>query len=88
MKVLEYMSTGIAVVAPDTVNLQDIITDGYDGVLFEAENSAKLASALSSLLEEEPYRRQLGANARDTIVRGRTWVHNAERILQLLNRLN
>ena len=88
MKVLEYMATGIAVVAPDTANFQDIITDGYDGVLFEAENSAKLAAALSTLLEEEPYRRQLAANARETIMRGRTWVHNAERILQLVNRLN
>jgi len=88
MKVLEYMATGIPVVAPRMQNLQDVITDGFNGALFEAENSVNLAAVLSSLIQNESYRRKLGENARATILRGRTWTHNAEQILQLVERLN
>jgi glycosyltransferase involved in cell wall biosynthesis len=85
MKVPEYMACGVAVVAPRTPNLEDLISDGRDGSLFEAESVPALAAALARLVDDHALRRQLGAAARASIVNGRTWDHNAARVLDQLN---
>jgi glycosyltransferase involved in cell wall biosynthesis len=85
MKVPEYMACGVAVVAPRTPNLEDLISDGRDGSLFEAESVPALARALARLIDDQALRRQLGAAARASIVNGRTWDHNAARVLDQLH---
>ena len=87
MKVLEYMATGIAVVAPRMPNLQDLITHGVDGILFRPEDAGDLVSALLSLIRDPNFRTKLAENARATIVRDRTWLHNARQVIGLVDRL-
>ena len=43
-----------------------------------------LTGKLLELIENDPWRRQLGANARRTIERGWTWDHQAARIARVL----
>jgi glycosyltransferase involved in cell wall biosynthesis len=80
MKVPEYMASGVPVIAPRTPNLQDLVTEGADGELFTAEDIDELTSALTRLTVNEGYRLRLGRAARASIVTGRTWRHNADRI--------
>ncbi len=84
MKVLEYMATGMAVVAPRMPNLEDVITDGLNGALFHPENADDLARVLAALVQDAALRARLGTSARASVLDGRTWRHNAERILDLL----
>jgi glycosyltransferase involved in cell wall biosynthesis len=84
MKVPEYMACGVPVIAPRTPNLADLIQDGRDGCLFEAESVSALAGALARLVDDHAIRAQLGAAARAAIVNGRTWEHNAASVLDHL----
>ena len=68
MKILEYMATGLAVIAPHMPNLQDLISDGVDGILFKAEDAHELANSLATLVKDQALRIRLGENARASIV--------------------
>ncbi len=81
MKVLEYMAAGMAVVAPRMPNLQDVISDGLNGCLFEPENTDDLARVLASLVHDSASRKKL---ARAAVLSGRTWRHNAQKVLDIV----
>jgi glycosyltransferase involved in cell wall biosynthesis len=84
MKILEYMAMGKVVVAPDMENIRDIITNGWDGILFEPENVTVLSSCLTQLSTHPETRQQLSQSARETIEKGRTWQHNAKRVIEIV----
>jgi glycosyltransferase involved in cell wall biosynthesis len=84
MKVPEYMATGLAVVAPRTPNLRDLIVDGEDGALFDGDDVSSLAATIGTLIDDARARARLGENARRTIVSRRTWDHNASRVLEFM----
>ena len=86
MKLLEYMAMGRAVVAPRLDNIQDLITDGANGVLFTAGDSKDLRDRLSHLAQNVSFRDTLGKNARLQVERDRTWRRNAERVISLVMR--
>lgn len=82
MKIPEYMAMGIPVVAPRMPNIEDLIADGEDGVLFTQEDPESLAAALR-FLYDRPYRRAtIGRAALDSILTRRTWRHNAATVLK------
>lgn len=83
MKVLEYMAMGKAIVAPAMDNLRDIVSDGSEALLFEAENAQHLRTQLERVLRDPDLRRGLGAAARAKIERERTWRHNAEEVTRM-----
>jgi len=85
MKILEYMATGVAVIAPRMSNLQDLITENDTGVLFEPENAGDLARVLNLLVRDTEKRNQLGQRARLDVLGSRTWRHNAARVLKSLS---
>jgi glycosyltransferase involved in cell wall biosynthesis len=66
--VLEAMASGVACVVSRLPRVTDtLIADGVDGRLVEPGDRAGFASALSSLLADQPERDRLGAAARRTI---------------------
>jgi glycosyltransferase involved in cell wall biosynthesis len=81
MKLLEYMAMGRAVVAPRLDNIQDIVTDEADGLLFEPGSAGDLARVLSRLARDEPLRQRLGRRARTTVEENRNWRRNAQTVL-------
>jgi glycosyltransferase involved in cell wall biosynthesis len=86
MKLLEYMSMGLTVVAPDLPNIRDLVANGVDGVLFRPEDGQDLTAAIITLAENPRRRRALGAAARLKIEEERNWKRNATTVLELLVR--
>ena len=84
MKILEYMATGVAVVAPRMQNVQDLIRENDTGMLFEPENANDLARVLSLVVQNTQERYQLGQRALADVLERRTWRHNAARVIELL----
>jgi glycosyltransferase involved in cell wall biosynthesis len=67
LAVLEAMAAGRPVIASRLPGIQEIITEGADGVLFEPGDPADLARAIGQLLANPSEARRLGAAARRTV---------------------
>ncbi|HYP26147.1 MAG TPA: glycosyltransferase family 4 protein [Blastocatellia bacterium] len=63
---LESLATGLPVVASRAGGLAEVITDGYNGLLFDPGNSGALARAMRRLIDDPKLRERLSANARAT----------------------
>ena len=81
LKLFEYMQLGRAIVAPDTENIREILTDGQDALLFKADQNGSLENALARLCGDITLRIRLGDAGRQTIAaKSLTWNRNAERV--------
>ncbi len=87
MKIYEYMSMARPVVAPRLKPIEDGVTDGVHGLLFTPGDARSLVNALSTLLEKKDLRARMGASGRGHILKEHTWVKNADRVLDLRERL-
>ncbi len=67
LAVLEAMAAGRPVIASRIPGIQEIITEGADGVLFEPGDAAALARAIGEVLSDPSKARRLGAAARQTV---------------------
>ena len=67
--VLEAMSMGRAVVASDVAGCNEAVTNGFNGLLCEAKNSADLAAKIEILLNDENLAARMGRNGRELAVR-------------------
>ncbi|MCA8927483.1 MAG: glycosyltransferase family 4 protein [Alphaproteobacteria bacterium] len=84
LKLIEYLALGRAIVAPDTRNIREILTDGEDGLLFAAGNTDAFAEAIVRLANDPALRQRLGGGALALLHRRNlTWRHNAERVVDL-----
>ena len=87
LKLVEYMAMGRAIIAPDTDNIREVLTDGVDAVLF-GEDGADLGTAIDRLAADAELRRRLGQSARRAIdEKGLTWRANAERVAAIVERI-
>jgi glycosyltransferase involved in cell wall biosynthesis len=84
MKLLEYMAMGKAIVAPDMENIRDILRHEENGLLFRAEDVGALAKSLEGLIKDATLRAALGSTARRDIEAERTWLHNAQGVMRLI----
>lgn len=88
LKLFEYLALGRAIVAPATPNIQEILRDGENALLFDPGDPAAFAGAVERLCRDAPLRARLAARAAETIMcRGLTWRHNAMRVEELFRRL-
>lgn len=69
LPIAEAMAAGLPVVATRLPVIDEMVTDGYDGVLVPYDDPAALAVALSDLLADAPRRARLAANARASVRR-------------------
>lgn len=84
MKIFEYMAMEKPVVAPRFGPLEDGITHGKEGFLFEPQNVNDLVSCLRRLIENADLRRELGKNGRTRIMDRHNWQSNAMSVLDLV----
>jgi glycosyltransferase involved in cell wall biosynthesis len=77
LKPVEALASRRPVVASDLAALREIVHDGVNGRLTEAENPRKLAEVLLELLEDPHLRLRLGSAGRDYVLSTRTWQANA-----------
>jgi len=78
---IEAMSQRLAVVATPVGCASTLVRDGVNGLLVPPRDAEALASAASTLMNDAPLRRRLGAAARETVA-GMSWRACAERTLQ------
>jgi len=88
LKLLDYLVSGRAILAPDRPNIREVIIHDENGYLFDPQRTGDFDAKLEALLESESLRRRLGSAARATIDRfGLTWDHNAERVVAAFSTL-
>jgi glycosyltransferase involved in cell wall biosynthesis len=84
LKLFEYMYLRRAIVAPDTENIREILTDGHDAVLFDPRRPGGMEEALLRLCGDAGLRARIGIEAHRTIdEKSLTWSGNAERVVEL-----
>jgi len=64
---LESMACGLPPVAPRIGGVEDIIEDGYNGILVKPGDADDLANGIISLIEDEELRKRISENAYRTI---------------------
>lgn len=88
LKMLEYLALGKAIIAPDSDNIKELLTDHENALLFDINDKNDFNEKLVTLLESKPLREQLGQAAAATIqAKSLTWHHNGERIITLFKQL-
>ncbi|MEM8785649.1 MAG: glycosyltransferase family 4 protein [Pseudomonadota bacterium] len=85
LKLFEYLALGKAVLAPRLPNIEEVLTDGQNALLFDDNDVNAFAEGIYRLVTDPVLRTQLGHNARASVVdRDLTWDGNAARIEALL----
>jgi teichuronic acid biosynthesis glycosyltransferase TuaC len=80
---MEAMSAAKPVIACRGQGIEEIIQHKDNGWLIEPGDSQSLSSALSVLLDDSQFRKNLGRNARYTVLQGLTLRHQAARLAEL-----
>jgi glycosyltransferase involved in cell wall biosynthesis len=88
LKLFEYMILGCAILAPSMPNLCEILVDGENALLFEADNPESFSAALSRVCSDAEFRERIGRGAAKTIIdRKLTWENNARIVVGLFEKL-
>ena len=67
--------------APRQPNIEEILIDGRNAILFDAGDPDGLSHAIEKLVNDESLRVELGSRAASTIrQKGLTWAENAARV--------
>jgi teichuronic acid biosynthesis glycosyltransferase TuaC len=80
---LEAMSAGRPVIASLGQGIDEVIEQGVNGCLIEADDLEGLTNTLLRLLQQPEVRREMGEKARRTILRGYTLERQAARLVRL-----
>jgi glycosyltransferase involved in cell wall biosynthesis len=80
---LEAMASGKAAIGCRGQGVEEIIEDGKNGFLISPGNEAELSECLRVLLQNEDFRRRVGASARSTILQRHTLRQQAQDLTDL-----
>ena len=83
-KLFEYMAMARPVVASRLGQIAEVIRDAENGILVDPGDAKALANAIVLLAGNEQLREELGGEARQTVIEGYTWRHNAGRVFELM----
>ncbi len=83
LKIYEYMAAGLPIIATQVGHLAQVIDEGYNGILVEAENPQKMAESLAELLNSPIKLLELGQAARLTAEQKHCWLAVVDRVLQI-----
>jgi glycosyltransferase involved in cell wall biosynthesis len=83
VKLFEYMAMGLPVVAARLGQVSQVIEPGRTGWLYPPGDAVALAETMRRVALDADLRHRVGAAARERVVSGYTWRHNARRILGL-----
>lgn len=84
MKIIEYMGLAKPVVAPRQENIQELLAEGSEALLFTPGDKAEMSQALASLVNDKDARARMGQRALAAVhERGYLWSRNAQRVVDL-----
>lgn len=86
LKPAEAMAAGLPLVVSDLPALREFVTDGVEGLVFPADDTQGLVSALMRL-RSPSVRAVMGAAARESARASRTWEANAATYLDVYRRI-
>jgi len=85
LKLMEYLVLSKAIIAPSEPNLQEVLTDGDNALLFDNATPGDFEAALTRLCADAALREKLAQGAYQTIARlDLTWMGNARRAVNLI----
>jgi glycosyltransferase involved in cell wall biosynthesis len=85
MKVLEYMGLAKPIVAPRQENIEELLHEPQEALLFEPMNASSLSAALKRLVADASQAQRIGEAARAAVIQRRLlWTANAERVLAMV----
>jgi len=88
LKLFEYLALGLPIIAPDSANIREVLTDGVNAALFRHDDGAAFTRCLRQVCSDGQLRESLARSARATIDnKGLTWRRNAERVAELAQAL-
>jgi glycosyltransferase involved in cell wall biosynthesis len=88
LKLFEYLALGCAILAPSMPNIREVLIDEENSLLFDPDDNESFNKALRRICGDDALRQRISENARRTIEKCQlTWDHNAERVIQLFERL-
>ncbi|MHC8608806.1 glycosyltransferase family 4 protein [Paenarthrobacter ureafaciens] len=87
LKPVEALASGRPVVASDLDALREIVHDGVNGKVANAEDPEGLAEVLHDLLSDADLRRRLGDAGRQEVLATRTWQANARAYIRAYENL-
>jgi glycosyltransferase involved in cell wall biosynthesis len=89
LKLFEYLALGKAILAPRQSNIEEVLVDGLNALLFDNAATGAIESALTRLCADPSLRGRLATGAADSIaLMALTWRDNARRVAQLASRLS
>ncbi|MGJ8694429.1 MAG: glycosyltransferase family 4 protein [Thalassotalea sp.] len=81
LKMIEYLAKGLAIVAPDSDNIQELLSNN-NSCLFAEDDLAGMIEQIKRLIESETLRQALSENAFATIEQLQlSWLGNAQKII-------
>lgn len=86
LKLIEYLATGKAIVAPNTANIRELMTHKRNGLLFEPNSMQHLLDHIECFISDSHLREQLQLEAIQTIeIKELEWKINANKIVTLIS---
>ena len=84
LKLFEYLALGKAIIGPAQPNIEEILTDGYNALLFDPTDPLAMPAAITRLCADPLLRQRIAGNARCTIAEQQlTWLGNAQKVVDL-----
>lgn len=88
LKLFEYLALGKAVIAPRRPNIEEVLQDGVNAVLFDEGKPGDFEAALGRLCADGLLRARVAAGAAASIAaQGLTWLDNAQRVAAIAQAL-
>lgn len=86
MKIFEYLAMGKPLIAPNQRNICEILTNGYDSVMFCVDDKNGLIDCMKSLIDCKSLVSDMGMNAVKTVeLRKYFWQENAKKVVELIS---
>ncbi len=83
---MEAMACGLPVVVTPVGYIEKYIENKHNGFSFPVQNVERLTLLLDKLIKDKPLRKDIGENARLTMVHKHSWKKTAEDIIRILDR--
>ena len=88
LKMMEYFAKGLAIVAPDSNNIKELITDNENGLLFDEKNLDDMVAKLEMLIADKTLSDNISKNSYNTIPnKCLLWSANALKIVNEFEKL-
>ena len=84
---LEAMSAGLPVIATQVEGVEEVITEGENGLLVPIGDTAALADAILRLLADPPLRHKMGVASKEKVLASYTADQMCEQYLELMVKL-